>query len=184
MLTLHLLLFPCSPWPRRSPTEYRCRRSNVRIPTCPRVWGPLPSVCRRSKVLVERFIKRFLRAVCVLRSMSFTFSTMFLQLIMTHQGLFRLQRFCCNERLMHCNLLNFPSFTALHCFSRWLQQNCWSVNVPLLFAQLVERLNFKTRDPWNDSSHRQNLSLTLFTVSCIENTKIKKKDAGNGPFSN
>ena len=33
-----------------------------------------------------------------------------------------------------------------------------------------------------ESSHRQTFIEHLFTVNCVEKTKIKKKEAGNGPF--
>ena len=51
-------------------------------------------------------------------------------------------------------------------------------------AQLVERsLPIPdTRGPRFESSHRQKFIEHLFTVSCIEKTKIKKKEAVNGPF--
>ena len=39
-----------------------------------------------------------------------------------------------------------------------------------------------TRGPRFESSHRQKFIEHLFTVNCIEKTKIKKKEAGNGPF--
>ena len=39
-----------------------------------------------------------------------------------------------------------------------------------------------TRDPRFESRHRQTFIKHLFTVSCVEKTKIKKKEAGNGPF--
>ena len=35
-----------------------------------------------------------------------------------------------------------------------------------------------TRGPWFESSHWRNLYFTLFTVNCIEKTKIKKKRPG------
>ena len=38
-----------------------------------------------------------------------------------------------------------------------------------------------SRDPWFDSSHRQNL-FSMFTFNCIEETNIKKNEARNGPF--
>ena len=39
-----------------------------------------------------------------------------------------------------------------------------------------------TRGPQFESSHWQNSLIYLFTVNCIEKTKIKKKEAGNGPI--
>ena len=41
---------------------------------------------------------------------------------------------------------------------------------------------FDTRDPRFDSSHQQTFIKHLFNVNCVEKTKIKKKEAGNGPF--
>ena len=38
-----------------------------------------------------------------------------------------------------------------------------------------------TRGPRFESSHRRNF-IHVFTINCIEKTKIKKKEAGNGPF--
>ena len=40
---------------------------------------------------------------------------------------------------------------------------------------------FDTRGPQFESSHRQTLYY-LYTVNCIEKTKIKKKEVGNRPF--
>ena len=37
------------------------------------------------------------------------------------------------------------------------------------------------RGPQFESSHRQNI-IHVLTINCIENTKIKEKEAGNGPF--
>ena len=49
-------------------------------------------------------------------------------------------------------------------------------------AQLVGRaVASKSIGPQFESSHRQTLYY-LYTVNCIEMTKIKKKEAGNGPF--
>ena len=42
-------------------------------------------------------------------------------------------------------------------------------------AQLVERSLPNTRGPRFESSHRQNLYLTLFTVNSIEKTKQEKR---------
>ena len=39
-----------------------------------------------------------------------------------------------------------------------------------------------TRDPRLESRHWQTLIKHLFTVNCVEKTKTKKKEAGNGPF--
>ena len=39
-----------------------------------------------------------------------------------------------------------------------------------------------TRDARFESSRRQTFIEYLFTVNCLEKTKIKKKDAGNGPL--
>ena len=39
-----------------------------------------------------------------------------------------------------------------------------------------------TTDPRFESRHRQTLIKHLFSVNCVEKTKIKKKEAGNGPF--
>ena len=39
-----------------------------------------------------------------------------------------------------------------------------------------------TRDPRFESRHWQTFIKHLFTVNCVEKTKIKKKEAGNGPF--
>ena len=39
-----------------------------------------------------------------------------------------------------------------------------------------------TRDPRFESSHRQTFIEHLFPVNCVEKTKIKKKEAENGPF--
>ena len=39
-----------------------------------------------------------------------------------------------------------------------------------------------TRDPQFDSSHRQTFIKHLFTVNCVGNTKLKEKEAVNGPF--
>ena len=39
-----------------------------------------------------------------------------------------------------------------------------------------------TSDPRFKSSHRQTFIEHLFSVNCVEKTKIKKKEAGNGPF--
>ena len=38
-----------------------------------------------------------------------------------------------------------------------------------------------TRGPRFESSHRQNF-INVFTINCIEKTKIKKKETVNGPF--
>ena len=47
-------------------------------------------------------------------------------------------------------------------------------------AQLVERLPSDTIGPRIESSHRQTLYY-IFTVNCIEKTKMKEKEAGIGP---
>ena len=39
-----------------------------------------------------------------------------------------------------------------------------------------------TRDPRFESRHWQTFIKHLFTVNCVEKTKIKRKEAGNGPF--
>ena len=39
-----------------------------------------------------------------------------------------------------------------------------------------------SRGPRFESRHRQKFKLNIFTVSCVERTKIKKKEAGKGPF--
>ena len=39
-----------------------------------------------------------------------------------------------------------------------------------------------TRDPQFESRHRQTFIEHLFNVNCVEKTKIKKKEAGNGHF--
>ena len=39
-----------------------------------------------------------------------------------------------------------------------------------------------TRYPWSLSSHRQTFVDHLVTVNCVEKTKIKEKEAVNGPF--
>ena len=41
---------------------------------------------------------------------------------------------------------------------------------------------FITRDLLFESSHSQTYIEHLFTINCVEKTKIKKKDAGNCPF--
>ena len=41
-----------------------------------------------------------------------------------------------------------------------------------------------TSGPLFESSHWQNLHWRLLTVNCIEKTKIRRKEAGNGPFLN
>ena len=40
---------------------------------------------------------------------------------------------------------------------------------------------FDIRDPRFGSSHQQTFIKHLFNVNCVEKTKIKKKEAGNGP---
>ena len=46
-------------------------------------------------------------------------------------------------------------------------------------AQLVAA---NTRDPRFNSIHRQTFIEHLITDNCVENTKINKKEAGNGSF--
>ena len=48
-------------------------------------------------------------------------------------------------------------------------------------AQLVERWLLKTEVTVRIQSSAKFIE-HLFTVNCIEKTKIKKKEAGNGPF--
>ena len=43
-------------------------------------------------------------------------------------------------------------------------------------------VNSNTRGPRFDSSHGQNFNWTIIIVDCIEKTKIKKKEAWNGPL--
>ena len=38
------------------------------------------------------------------------------------------------------------------------------------------------KSPWFESRHRQIFKEHLFTVNCIEKTKIKEKEAGKGPL--
>ena len=49
-------------------------------------------------------------------------------------------------------------------------------------AQLVERLLAILEFRGSNSVIRKIYIEHLFTVNCIEKTKIKKKEAGNGPF--
>ena len=57
--------------------------------------------------------------------------------------------------------------------SRWVKvkQMNWAVVV----AQLVRAATSYNRDPWFESSHRQTFIEHLFTVNCVEKTKIMKK---------
>ena len=41
-----------------------------------------------------------------------------------------------------------------------------------------------TRDPRFDSSHWQDFIMNIFTVNCCGETKIKRKEPGNGPLKN
>ena len=51
-------------------------------------------------------------------------------IFMKYKGSFTLQQFCCDQQLMLCVAFNLKIFTARHCISHWLQQNCCSVNEP------------------------------------------------------
>ena len=53
----------------------------------------------------------------------------------------------------------------------------WAVDV----AQLLER-SLPTPEVRSSNPAIGKLSYGMFTVNCIEKTKIKEKDAGNGPF--
>ena len=52
----------------------------------------------------------------------------------------------------------------------------------VVVTKLVEWSSEDIRGPRFESSHSQNLYLTLFSVNGIESTKIKEKEAVNGLF--
>ena len=67
----------------------------------------------------------------------------------------------------------------------WMKSNFWNKNTVQwgsCFVSVGRAVASNARGLRFDSSHWQNLYWTLFTVNCIENMKIKKKEAGHGPF--
>ena len=72
--------------------------------------------------------------------------------------------------------LNDPLLTREECVgheAKILGSGCGSVG---------SEVASDTRDPRFESSHRQTFIEHLFSVNCVEKTKIKKKEAKNGPF--
>ena len=52
----------------------------------------------------------------------------------------------------------------------------------MVVAQLAERLPTTPEVRGSNPDSGKLFSKLLFTVNCVEKTKIKKKEAGNGPF--
>ena len=80
-------------------------------------------------------------------------------------------------------MARFKKVIILIVNSMMFTKNCKAFSPKRAVVWLIGRaVAFNTRGPRFESSHRQNLYCTFFTINCIEKTKIKKKEAGNGPF--